>query len=164
MNPVIHRERIYRLCPNISVLNISDHGKFTSNPSTAPNYNIKGLTLEETRIHSLLFKDIQACYPMLQELKLISNHDIVSTGNVYQLPETGLKRLILEYRSPVNRHMMVVKEVDGKTIKSWHYNYQSGDIKVTEGVNVADVVRQLSSEGLLLFKSTSIDSVLFTMH
>ncbi|KAI8972525.1 hypothetical protein BDB01DRAFT_810067, partial [Pilobolus umbonatus] len=160
-------ERTNEMCPVLSKLSLFGHKLTKSNRVARPNHNLHNLTLYQCTFSLAIFREMEQAYPMLRRLTLsvasISSDHNYAAGKIYQLqlPETGLISLaIFSYDELSN--ILVVKEVDGVSIRSWHYNHESEGMVVTEHRDIFLVKQILSVNPLFLFKSTTVESVCIT--
>ncbi|KAI8985267.1 hypothetical protein BDB01DRAFT_789506 [Pilobolus umbonatus] len=151
--------QLHPTLPNLTLIT-----SFISLHPVVPNYKMNILSLERTNLTDLSFRMIETAFPMLQELAFSYVHIMLDNSRNdichIQLPETGLKSVTLDAQYYSNtEYIMVLKEVDGILIRSWHWDSKKRKIEMTEYESIQPVIDRLSEGTLYLLKSTSVEKV-----
>ncbi|KAI8970716.1 hypothetical protein BDB01DRAFT_814399 [Pilobolus umbonatus] len=171
----IHRDKVVynyqtinEVFPRISCLGVDDIERISIDGLTIPNYNMKTLKVGKARVSDSWFRSIEIGYPSLKYLVLSLNGKYMAsvdyTRGQFQLPNTGITSLTLNCPMRVRRHMVIIKYIDGCTVKVWSYNYRTKRVTIAENDEAESVVRMSPVKRRVTMVSNTIENVILAVN
>ncbi|KAI8968119.1 hypothetical protein BDB01DRAFT_840302 [Pilobolus umbonatus] len=139
----------------LSYLEVDDMGRVSTDGVTIPNFNMKTLKAGKVQINNPWLRNIEIRYPSLKTLVLSLNKRTEYNLTQLQLPNTGLISLTLDFPIRARRHRVIIKEVDGCSVKVWFYNYQTKYVTYAENSQAESFLRMSSARKRITMISIS---------
>ncbi|KAI8972112.1 hypothetical protein BDB01DRAFT_483367 [Pilobolus umbonatus] len=159
----IDLEIINESCPLLERLYIESDLLVIPNSTRRPNHNLMRLVVTRYFICNSTFNNIERLYPRLQELTFINCGSFCDNIKCLSLPSTLKVLDIKDNHECGSTNILVIKEVDGHIIQSWHQScslYKKTIITYSQ--DVMSTTDLLCHGPLLILKSSTVEDVTFS--
>ncbi|KAI8970774.1 hypothetical protein BDB01DRAFT_855182 [Pilobolus umbonatus] len=152
---------INRLFPRLSQLEMKQMDSVLVKPMTK-NHHMKTLKVGKAQAVNAWFRGIEQAYPSLENLEMTLCGKRMKKASRFvrpmRLPHSVIS-LTLKCSTRVCRHLAILKEVDGCTVKMWGYNYRTKEVTFMENEEAIK-----PSQKAIIMKSNTIEHVSLILH